>query len=381
MTTMALLVAAALARDALGHGLVGYIQKQGGEEICTMRVTQGNADGNYGPLTNGGDACGTPPGTPKKVLAYSGDGSDLRETQAGSGPYWLNPRETDATCRLTPGDRVTAYVYISGNHGGVAKWEFRRLSDGEGAVSDGDFQAIPGAQFDYSPTGPPDTAKALGPHTESFSVPGQLQPGWHTLRWNWIAPGPVQFVHCVDVQMDGFGTPAAPAPTPPPAPRVPAPLPAPPPPSATPAPAPSPAPLVPAPLPAPSPPSGGACVPETDCSKNALCTVDFTAFCSALALANSCSGPYCKSGGSLLSSSAHVAAKRHGASAVDEPGRGLRASSPRRSRAAAQVALIQRSGAVASRVDLPAGGEEGEGEGEAGRDDPASGLSEPTAGL
>jgi len=45
------------------------------------------------------------------------------------------------------------------------------------------------------------------------------------------------------------------------------------------------------------------------------------------------------------------------------------------------VALIQRSGAVASRVDLPAGGEEGEGEGEAGQDDPASGLSEPTAGL
>jgi len=228
------LVVAALAQGALGHGLVGYIQKQqGGAEICTMRVTQGNADGNYGPMTNGGDACGTPPGTPKKVLAYSGDGSDLRGSNGGSGPYWLGARETDATCRFAPGDLVTAFVYISGNHGGVAKWEYRKLSDGDGSVGDGDFQAIPGAQFDYSPTGPPETAKALGGHAESFAVPGQLPSGWHTLRWNWIAPGPVQFVHCIDVQIDGTGAPAPPAPMPAPSPLMPAPAP--------PAPAPAPA--------------------------------------------------------------------------------------------------------------------------------------------
>jgi len=237
------LVLAALAPGALGHGLVGYIQKQqGGSEICTMRVTQGNADGNYGPMTNGGDACGTPPGTPKKVLAYSGDGSDLRGSNGGSGPYWLGARETDATCRFAPGDLVTAYVYISGNHGGVATWEHRKLSDGDARVGDGDFQAIPGAQFDYSPAGPPETAKALGGHTENFAVPVQLQPGWHTLRWNWIAPGPVQFVHCVDVQIDGGGAPAPPAPMPQPAPSPPVPAPAPP-----------------APAPAPA---AGDCVPD-----------------------------------------------------------------------------------------------------------------------
>jgi len=59
---------------------------------------------------------------------------------------------------------------------------------------------------------------------------------------------------------------------------------------------------------------------------------------------------------------------------VDEPGRGLHASSARRSRAAAQVALIQRSSVAASRVDLQA-------EDEAGQGHPASGLSEPTAEL
>jgi len=340
---------AEFAEDALAHGLVGYIQKQGSTQICTMRVTQGNADGNYGPLTNGGDACGTPPGTPKKVLEYSGDGSDLRGSQAGSGPYWLNPRETDATCRFTPGDWVTAYVYISGNHGGVAKWEYRALSDSDRTVSDGDFQAIPGAEFDYSPTGPPETAKALGGHTESFSVPGQLQPGWHTLRWNWIAPGPVQFVHCIDVQIDGFGMPMTPSPTP----LMPSPLP-------TPLPSP------------PSPQSGGACVPETDCSKNTLCTVDWASYCNSLALASLCSGPYCRSGGSLLSSAAKssVAAEKHGTLAMDELGHRLRASSQRRARAAAQMALIQRT-AVASHEELPDGDEDDEGE----HDGSASGLS------
>ena len=129
-----------------------------------------------------------------------------------------------------------------------------------------------------------------------------------------------------------------------------------------------------APSAAPTPaPSGGACVPETDCSKNTLCTGDWTAYCSALALANVCSGPYCKSGPSLLASSAAtasgVAAKRHEASVVDGPVRGLRASSPRRSRAAAQVSLIQRSSLVAPLGD------------EAGQDDPASGILGPTAEL
>merc|ERR1719450_1550952 len=276
-----LVVLVALAQEALGHGLVGYIQKQqGSSEICTMRITQGNADGNYGPMTNGGDACGSPPGTPKKVLEYSGDGSNLRGSQAGSGPYWLNPRETDATCRLTPGDFVTAYVYISGNHGGVATWEYRRLSDGEGTVSDGDFQAVPGAQFDYSPTGPPETAKALGAHTESFSVPGQLQPGWHTLRWNWIAPGPVQFVHCIDVQIDEFGTPATPAPMP--------------------SPAPSPASTLP-PSPAPSP----SCVPIGDCS--AWCDqAAYAEFCAEQGA--SCPRPFCQSAASTTVPAAPTAA-------------------------------------------------------------------------
>merc|ERR1719188_1855252 len=126
----------------------------------------------------------------------------------------------------------------------------------------------------------------------------------------------------------------------------------------TPAPLPSPTPLVPSPLPAPmpSPPSpqpGGACVPETDCSKNTLCTTDWTAFCNSLALANLCSGPYCRSGGSLLSSAAKsgAAAEKHGNLAVGELGPRLRASSSssRRSRAAAKMALIQRSAAVDSR--------------------------------
>jgi len=279
---------------------------------------------------------------------------------------------------------VTAYVYISGNHGGVAKWEYRKLSDGDGTVSDGDFQAIPGAQFDYSPTGPPETSKALGGHTESFSVPGQLQPGWHTLRWNWLAPGPVQFVHCIDVQINGFGTPATPVPMPSPTPLVPSPLPVSPPspPSpATPVPMPSPTPLVPSPLPAPPPPApGGACVPETDCSKNTLCTLDWTSYCNSLALANVCSGPYCKSGSSLLMSSvakSDVAAERHGAAVVDVPGHRLRASSPRRSHAAAQVALIQRSTVVASSKGLPDEGEDDE----VGRDDSASGFLLPTVEL
>lgn len=189
----------------LGHGLVGYIQRDGSAEICTLRSTMGNADGNYGPLTvsaSTGDACGNPPGTPKRVLAYSGDGTELRETQAGSGPYWLNPEETDATCRFKPGDKINAFVYISGNHGGTATWEHRALSDGEGVISNADFEKIPNAVWDYSPSGPPETAKALGPHVETFIVPSNLQAGWQTLRWNWIPPGPVQFVHCVDVQID-----------------------------------------------------------------------------------------------------------------------------------------------------------------------------------
>merc|ERR1719401_2185323 len=178
-----------------------------------------------------------------------------RRSNGGSGPYWLGARETDATCRLAPGDLVTAYVYISGNHGGVAKWEYRALGDGEGRVSDGDFQAIPGAQFDYSQTGPPETAKALGGHTENFVVPRQLQPGWHTLRWNWMAPGPVQFVHCIDVQIDGAGTPAAPAPSP-----------------------------APMPSPAPSAPAAGECVPDgpayyADACRALAATCEQQSFC------------------------------------------------------------------------------------------------------
>jgi len=199
------LLVAILLDSSIGHGLVGYIQKEGSTEICTLRSTMGNADGNYGPLTvsaSSGDACGNPPGTPKKVLAYSGDGRDLRETQAGSGPYWLNPQETDASCHFKPGDKVNAYVYISGNHGGTATWEHRALSSGEGKISNEDFQVIPGAKWDYSSSGPPETSKALGPHVEAFTIPSDLQAGWETLRWNWIAPGPVQFVHCVDVQID-----------------------------------------------------------------------------------------------------------------------------------------------------------------------------------
>jgi len=215
--TMLFLVAA--PKLCLGHGLVGYIQKDGSTEICTLRSTMGNADGNYGPLTvsaSAGDACGNPPGTPKKVLAYSGDGTELRETQAGSGPYWLNPEETDATCRFKPGDKINAFVYISGNHGGTAVWEHRALSDGEGKISNADFQPIPDAIWDYSSSGPPETSKALGPHVETFIIPSTLQEGWQTLRWNWIAPGPVQFVHCVDVQIDAANvnpTTASPATT------------------------------------------------------------------------------------------------------------------------------------------------------------------------
>jgi len=199
------LLVAILLETSIGHGLVGYIQKDDSAEICTLRSTMGNADGNYGPLTVGassGDACGNPPGTPKKVLAYSGDGRDLRETQAGSGPYWLNPQETDATCRFKPGDRINAFVYISGNHGGTAMWEHRALSEGEGQISNEDFQPIPNATWDYSPSGPPETSKSLGPHVETFTIPSDSQSGWQTLRWNWVAPGPVQFVHCVDVQID-----------------------------------------------------------------------------------------------------------------------------------------------------------------------------------
>merc|ERR1719436_5266 len=138
----------------------------------------------------------------------------------------------------------------------------------------------------------------------------------------------------------------------------------------TPAPLPSPTPPVSSPLPAPmpSPPSpqpGGACVPETDCSKNTLCTTDWTAYCNSLALANLCSGPYCRSGGSLLSSAAQsgVTAERHGSLAADELGHRLRASSSssRRSRTAAPLALIQQSLAVASREASPDEGEDDEG--------------------
>jgi len=49
-----------------------------------------------------------------------------------------------------------------------------------------------------------------------FIIPSNLQEGWQTLRWNWIAPGPVQFVHCIDVQIDAANvnpTTASPATT------------------------------------------------------------------------------------------------------------------------------------------------------------------------
>eukprot|EP00441_Pelagodinium_beii_P008967 CAMPEP_0197703324 /NCGR_PEP_ID=MMETSP1338-20131121/125377_1 /TAXON_ID=43686 ORGANISM="Pelagodinium beii, Strain RCC1491" /NCGR_SAMPLE_ID=MMETSP1338 /ASSEMBLY_ACC=CAM_ASM_000754 /LENGTH=724 /DNA_ID=CAMNT_0043287219 /DNA_START=177 /DNA_END=2351 /DNA_ORIENTATION=- len=176
----------------------------------------GNADGNYGRLTTGGDACGSPPGTPKKVLAYSGDGSDLRSSQAGSGPYWVSPEETDASCRFAAGDKIDAYLYISGNHGGTAQWEFKKLTLGDGVVSDKNFQMIPNALWNYGPDGPDEFSKALGPHTESFTLPSYLEAGWHTLRWNWIAPGNVQFVHCIEVEIEESSAPApSPLPSPP----------------------------------------------------------------------------------------------------------------------------------------------------------------------
>merc|ERR1711972_290794 len=140
--------------------------------------------------------------------------------------------------------------------------------------------------------------------------------------------------------------------------------------------------MLPSPSPPPPPPqSGGACVPETDCSKNSLCNMDWTSYCSSLASANLCLGPYCRSGSSLLSSAAASGAgavERHGALAADGLGPRLRPSSSRQSRAAAnQVALIQRSVAVASQEEAP----EKDKDGSSGQDELASGLSLRTAEL
>lgn len=260
---------------------MGYIQKAGSSEICTMRSTMGNADGNYGPLTRGGDACGSPPGTPKKVLAYNGDGSDLRASQAGSGPYWVAPQETDASCRFAAGDEVNAYVYISGNHGGTAKWEFRKLRSGDGVVGDKDFQMIPDALWNYGPDGPSEFSKPLGAHTETFTLPSDLEAGWHTLRWNWIAPGDVQFVHCIEVQIEGSPTPA-PSPVPMPSPSLPMPSPI--------------------PSPSPMPPMSRSCVPTLDAPFNDASI--YGPLCTTLGNSNTCPGPLCRWSAALLSESA-----------------------------------------------------------------------------
>merc|ERR1712048_1505260 len=260
-----------------GHGLVGYIQKAGSAEICTMRSTMGNADGNYGPLTRGGDACGSPPGTAKKVLAYNGDGSDLRQSQAGSGPYWVNPQETDASCSFAPGDQVNAYVYISGNHGGTAKWEFRKLVSGEGEVRNGDFQMIPNALWNYGPEGPSETSKSVGAHTETFALPADLEPGWHTLRWNWIAPGNVQFVHCIEVQIEGAMPTSSPMPVPSPTPDPPA------------------------------PPMSRSCVPTLDAPFNDASI--YGPLCTTLGNVNTCPAPLCRWSGALSFASSSVARK------------------------------------------------------------------------
>jgi hypothetical protein len=169
----------------------------------------------------------------------------------------------------------------------------------------------------------------------SITIPASLPAGRAILRWDWAAlhiwPTVEFYVQCADIQISS-SSPSTPAD------------------------------LDSYPLTAPPvyPDSGNDGVGYRN------------AFNSALALANVCSGPYCKSGGSLLASSAattsDVAIKRHAASVVDEPGHGLRAFSPRRTRAAAQVALIQRS-VIASLGE------------EVGQDDPASGLPEPTAEL
>jgi hypothetical protein len=201
-------LAALLAASAAGHAMVGYIQKEGSTEVCTMRVPIDHStgyniqDGNYGPDQQpGADACGVAPGTPKKVLKYSGDGTDLRTTALGAGPYLLNVQETDADCVFAPGDKVNAYVHVSGNHGG-------RTADGDGAWwgyrkfdSNAAFQKIPGSETDYDINGP---LGSYGHHVESFVLPSQLESGWYTLRWEWHAPGnTLHFVNCVEVQVAG----------------------------------------------------------------------------------------------------------------------------------------------------------------------------------
>lgn len=252
-----------------------------------MRSTMGNADGNYGPLTRGGDACGSPPGTPKKVLAYNGDGSDLRGSQAGSGPYWVDPRETDASCSFAAGDKVNAYVYISGNHGGTAKWEVRKLLSGDGVVGDADFQMIPGALWSYGPDGPSEFSKPLGAHTETFILPSDLEHGWHTLRWNWIAPGDVQFVHCVEVQIDRSSMPPSPVPMPTPTQPAPTPM----------------------PVPSPRPPMSRLCVPTLDAPFDDARI--YEPVCSSLGNANTCPGPLCRwSAGRLSAFTAVEVGKR-----------------------------------------------------------------------
>merc|ERR1712176_1612172 len=201
-------------------------------------------------------------GRPKKVLAYNGDGSDLRQSQAGSGPYWVNPQETDASCRFAPGDQVNAYVYISGNHGGTAKWEFRKLVSGEGEVRNGDFQMIPNALWNYGPEGPSETSKAVGAHTETFALPADLEPGWHTLRWNWIAPGNVQFVHCIEVQIEGAMPASSPLPVPSPTPDP------------------------------PTPPMSRSCVPTLDAPFNDASI--YGPLCTTLGNVNTCPSPLCR---------------------------------------------------------------------------------------
>jgi hypothetical protein len=260
-----------LFASAAGHGMVGYIQKEGSNEVCTMRLTRDakgadKSDGNYGPDQKPGvDACGEGPGTAKKVLKYIGDGTDLKSSAIQAGAYWLNPQEMDANCEFAPGDRINAYVHISGNHGGRtadglgAWWSYQKL---EGNVA---FQKIQGSETDYDINGPIGTH---GHRVESFVLPSELEAGWYTLRWEWHAPGGLHFVHCVDATISGSATQPSPQPQPaflPPTPPL-VPLPAPTSqPSRAQAPSPQPS-LVPAPAPSGDCVSSGPAYYTTACA-------------------------------------------------------------------------------------------------------------------
>merc|ERR1712064_238015 len=146
----------------------------------------------------------------------------------------------------------------------------------DGVVGNADFQMIPNALWDYGPNGPSETSKPLGAHTEMFTLPTDLEPGWHTLRWNWIAPGKVQFVHCIEVQIEGSMPAPSPAPVPLPTPQV--------------------------PTPSPRPPMSRSCVPTLDAPFNDASI--YGPLCRTLGSSNTCPGPLCRWSAALLSESA-----------------------------------------------------------------------------